>query len=125
MSSLFHNNAISAQLDILYEFCQWMLAQWYRLGRGHITLYRGVNRFDEDRLVTEDQHGRRALVRLNNLVSFSSDPEIAGQFGDYVLEARVPAAKILFFNGLIPAPPLNGESEYLVIGGEYQVRVNH
>lgn len=58
MPSMFHNNAISEQSAFLYEFCQWMLTQWYRSGRGHITLYRGVNRFDEGRLVNEDQRGR-------------------------------------------------------------------
>jgi NAD+--dinitrogen-reductase ADP-D-ribosyltransferase len=58
-------------------------------------------------------------------VSLSAERPIAGQFGDVILEAEVPAAKILFFRELLPAHPLSSEAEYLAIGGEYRVRLNY
>lgn len=124
MSSRFHNNSISLQLDLLYEFCQWAIGRWPTPGRRHVTLYRGVNDFVEHRLIRQARD-REAVVRLNNLVSFSADRTVADEFGDYILEARVPTAKVLFFNELLPRHPLRGEAEYLVIGGDYRVRVSY
>ncbi len=120
MSSRFHNNSILSQLDILFEYCQWALARFHMVGRRNVVLYRGMNDFDEHQVV--ERLGRdRFVVRLNNLVSFSSDRGVADCFGDYIVEARVPTAKILFFNTLLPNHPLKGEGEYLVIGGDYRV----
>jgi NAD+--dinitrogen-reductase ADP-D-ribosyltransferase len=62
------------------------------------------------------------LVQLNNLSSFSSDPEVAWEFGSSAWEVKVPFPKILFFSGLLPKSCLAGESEHLVLGGYYQVR---
>jgi NAD+--dinitrogen-reductase ADP-D-ribosyltransferase len=120
MGSRFHNNSIFAQLDLLYEFCQWSLARFFLGGRSHVTLYRGVNKFDEQILIAREDR-RTALVRLNNLASFTSDRNIAGEFGDIVLEARIPAVKILFFARLMTRHALQGEAEYLVLGGDYRV----
>lgn len=120
MSSRFHNNSIQTQLDLLYEFCQWALVHMFSIGRRHVTLYRGVNDFEEQLLV-ERIDKRTVVVRLNSLVSFTSDRSIAEQFGDYILEANVPVSKILFFNALLPGAPLKGEAEYMVIGGDYRV----
>lgn len=127
MSSRFSNNDIHTQLDLLYEFCQWSLAHWFLPGQHHLTLYRGVNEFCEDALLRGLSRPRRgqALVRLNNLVSFTARRSIACEFGDYILEARVPTAKILFFNDLLPRHALRGEAEYLVIGGDYRVTVSY
>ena len=122
MSSRFHNNSIYVQLDLLYEFCQTMLARFFSVGRKTITLYRGVNDFIEHQLV-ERIDKRIVIIRLNNLISFSSERDIASQFGDNILEATVPLAKILFFNNLLPRHPLKGEAEYLVVGGDYKVSV--
>ena len=47
------------------------------------------------------------------------------EFGDYILETHVPVTKILFFNRLIPQAPLKGESEYMVIGGDYTVTASY
>lgn len=124
MSSRFHNNSIQAQLDLLYEFCQWSLGRFHSVGRRHLTLYRGVNDYDEHILV-ERIDKRTVVVRLNNLVSFTSDRAIADQFGDTILEADVPVAKILFFNTLLSRHPLNGEAEYLVIGGDYRAKASY
>jgi NAD+---dinitrogen-reductase ADP-D-ribosyltransferase len=124
MSSRFHNNSINLQLDLLYEFCQWQLARWHFRHQSHLTLYRGINDFREHRLLREES-GRQAIVRLNNLVSFSANRDIADEFGDYILEAQVPIVKIVFFNELLPQHPLKAEAEYLVIGGEYRVTVSY
>ncbi len=124
MASRFHNNSINAQLDLLYEFCQWVIARFKIPARRHVTLYRGENRFDEHRPVGP-RAGRTATLRLNNLVSFSASRETAGCFGDFILTAQVPVVKILFFNDLLPHHPLQGEAEYLVIGGEYRVEVSY
>jgi len=125
MSSRFNNNAVYAQLDLLYEFCQWSLARWLHPGRRHLTLYRGVNDFREISLL-DGSHRRRgpALVRLNNVSSFTVRRDIACQFGDFILTAQVPTVKIVFFKNLLPKHALQGESEYLVIGGDYRVTVS-
>lgn len=127
LSSRFHNNDIHSQLDVLYEFCQWSIRRWFRPGRHHVTLYRGVNDFREINLLRGQSRPRSgpALVRLNNLVSFTAHRSIACEFGDSILEAHVPAEKILFFNDLLPRHALKGEAEYLVIGGDYRVTVNY
>ncbi|MCG6203473.1 NAD(+)--dinitrogen-reductase ADP-D-ribosyltransferase [Rhodopseudomonas sp. HC1] len=124
MSSRFHNNAITVQLDLLYEFCQWALAHFTAAGSTHLTLYRGVNDFDEHQIVHRLDK-RHVVMRLNNLTSFSSDRSVADCFGDTILTVRVPVPKILFFNRLLAAHPLKGEGEYLVIGGAYRVTASY
>jgi NAD+--dinitrogen-reductase ADP-D-ribosyltransferase len=123
MSSRFHNNAIYVQLDLLFEFCQWALARFAAPGRSHLLLYRGVHDFKEHQIV-ERLDKRTVIMRLNNLASFTSDRHIAECFGDTILSAKVPTAKVAFFNQLLASHPLKGEGEYLVIGGEYCVRAS-
>ena len=119
MSSRFHSNAILAQLDLLYEFCQWSLSRFHSVGRRHVTLYRGTNNYEENLLVERlDKH--RIIVRLNSLVSFTSERDVAEGFGDIILEMDVPIVKILFFNALLPRHSLKGEAEFVVIGGDYE-----
>ncbi|MGO4871153.1 MAG: NAD(+)--dinitrogen-reductase ADP-D-ribosyltransferase [Roseiarcus sp.] len=118
MSSRFHNNSILTQLDLLYEFCQWGLATMAAPGQTHIVLHRGVNAL-EDHLVFERRGGAQVRLRLNNLVSFTCDRDVAGCFGDTILTIRAPIAKVVFFNELLPSHPLKSEGEYLVIGGDY------
>lgn len=120
MSSRFHNNSIYMQFDVLYEFCQWVLARFHARGKKHLRLFRGSNDLREHQLL-QQLEGREALIRLNNLVSFTSQPDIADEFGDTIIEAEVPLAKILFYNDLLLRHPLRGEAEYLVIGGDYKV----
>ncbi len=124
MSSRFHNNSINLQLDLLYEYCQTSLARYFAPGRKHLTLYRGVNDFKEHPIRVRLEKNS-AIVRLNNLVSFTSERVRADEFGDCILEARVPAVKVLFFNGLVSGTTLKGEGEYLVIGGDYQVQFSY
>lgn len=125
MSSRFHSNAIWSQLDLLYEFAQWVLARRaIETNRRHLVLFRGVNDFDEHQII-ERLEKRTVIVRLNNLVSFTADRDIAGWFGDIIMEAAVPFEKILFFNTLLPHHPLKGEGEVLVVGGDYKVRATY
>lgn len=121
MSSRFHSNAIQSQLDLLYEFCQWSLARFHSVGRKHITLFRGTNRFEEQKLL-QRLDKRRVVVRLNSLLSFTSARDVAESFGDTILEVEVPIVKILFFNALLPRHALKGEGEYVVIGGDYEAK---
>ena len=119
MSSRFHSNAIQAQLDLLYEFCQWSLGRFHPVGRKHVTLYRGTNNYEEHQLVRRVDK-RRVVVRLNSLVSFTSEREVAESFGDIILQVEVPVVKVLFFNSLLPRHALKGEAEFVVIGGDYE-----
>lgn len=114
------SNAIQSQLDLLYEYCQYELER-ADPDRELLLLYRGsYDASEHDVLETAGQ--REQIVRLNNLVSFTAEEERAWEFGSTVWEARVPRSKILFYNGLLPGSIMQGESEYLVIGGEYRVR---
>lgn len=123
MSSRFHSNAIWSQLDLLYEFAQWTLSRRATAAR-HCRLFRGVNDFDEHQIV-ERLDKRTVVVRLNNLVSFTAERDVATWFGDIIMEATVPFEKILFFNTLLPHHPLKGEGEVLVVGGDYRVRATY
>ncbi|CCD84834.1 NAD(+)--dinitrogen-reductase ADP-D-ribosyltransferase (ADP-ribosyltransferase) [Bradyrhizobium sp. ORS 285] len=124
MSSRFHNNAIWVQLDILFEFCQWAIRRFAFPDDTHLTLYRGINSFDEHWIV-ERTTRREAVIRLNNVVSFSTDRDTAGCFGDMILTARIPVSKVVFFNTLLASHALKGEGEYLVIGGDTRVSMDY
>lgn len=123
MATEFHRNAIHLQLDLLYEYCQWVLSTHILPGRRHLKLYRGVTSFDEHQMLRRIDRDT-AVVRLNNLGSFTTDRDVADCFGDTILTVAVPVAKVLFFNTLLPFYPLKGEGEYLVIGGDYLVNVS-
>jgi NAD+--dinitrogen-reductase ADP-D-ribosyltransferase len=124
MSSRFNNNTIFMQFDLLYEFCQWSLQRFHTVGKKHMLLYRGANDLREHQLVQQIDK-RTAIVRLNNLVSFTPQRGIADEFGDTIMAAEVPVTKILFFNDLLPEHPLRGEAECLVIGGDYRVKTSY
>ena len=113
-------NAIQSQLDLLYEYCQYELSLKYPESK-QITLYRGTYDASEHDVI-EQLDRRSQIVRLNNLVSFTSDEERAWEFGSTVWEVRVPLCKVFFYNELLPGSIMKGEGEYLVIGGEYRVR---
>lgn len=113
-------NAIQSQLDLLYEYCQYELARKYPATQT-IPLYRGT--YDASEHSVLEQIGKREqVVRLNNLVSFTSDEERAWEFGSTVWQVEVPLSKIFFYNDLLPGSIMKGEGEYLIIGGEYRVR---
>lgn len=115
-----YTNAVEAQLDLLYEFCQYELAR--RLpGEKVLRLYRGTYDPEEHPLIERGEK-RRCCIRLNNLCSFTAGRERAWEFGSTVWETDVPLVKIIFFSGLLPDTLLGGEEEHIVIGGEYWVR---
>ena len=113
------------QLDLLYTFCQDELRRRFP-GERWKTLYRGTHDSEEYAIRSQNSETgakrRTALVQLNNLSSFTSDPEVAWEFGSSAWEVEVPLAKIVFFSGLLPKSLLAGESEHLVLGGYYNVR---
>lgn len=112
-------NAIYGQFDLVYRYCQYELQRQSPAQRW-VTLYRGTYDASEH-VITERLDRRNYYVRLNNLSSFSADPERAWEFGTTVWRVRVPAVKVFFYTDLIPTVHLKGEDEYLVIGGEYRV----
>ena len=117
---LYNTNALEAQLDLLFGYCQYELRRC-EPGHMHVLLYRGVNRIDAHEIL--HQAGRHTFIMLlNNLNSFSGERERADEFGDYVLAAKVPVYKLLYMPGLLPGH-LQGEQEHLVIGGVYQVEL--
>lgn len=118
---LYGTNALEAQFDLVYAYCQYELARRHP-GAHHVTLYRGVNRMGEHERLGEAGDGQ-SLLLLNNLSSFTCNRERAGEFGDYVLAAEVPLTKIFFYCGLLPGI-LRGEDEFLVIGGVYEVALS-
>jgi NAD+--dinitrogen-reductase ADP-D-ribosyltransferase len=118
---LYGSNALEAQLDLLYTYCQVELAH-QRPGQTHLTLYRGVNRVGDFEILQEQAQGRR-VVLLNSLNSFTAERERAGEFGDFILETQVPLSKVFFFHRLLPGV-LRGEDEFAVIGGVAEVGVS-
>jgi NAD+---dinitrogen-reductase ADP-D-ribosyltransferase len=122
MNSRYHNNCIYMQLDLLYEFCQWIIEHYCVPAASHKTLYRGVNSMDAYCLL-QNNDKQQKIVRFNNIVSFTDRRSIASEFGSYILEVEVPMVKLIFFNELLPCHALRGEAEYLVIGGDYRVKV--
>ncbi|TCJ11578.1 NAD(+)--dinitrogen-reductase ADP-D-ribosyltransferase [Parasulfuritortus cantonensis] len=115
---LYGTNALEAQFDLLYTYCQYELGR-RRPGETHVTLYRGVNRLAEYEAMTDLRTGR-GIVLLNSLTSFSGDRERADEFGDRILEVSVPLAKVFFYHRLLPGR-FRGEDEYMVVGGLYEV----
>jgi NAD+--dinitrogen-reductase ADP-D-ribosyltransferase len=121
MKGAARTSAIFSQLDLLYEYIQYELRRQMP-GITHLSLFRGVNDLNEHTLL-EEQGKNRHLLRLNNLNSFTSDYEKAWEFGSRVLRADIPRTKVFFYNGLLPRTLFKGEDEYLVIGGDYDVKV--
>lgn len=115
---LYNTNALEAQLDLLYTYCQYELTR-QRSGQQHLRLYRGINRLDDHDVLARPARNQW-IVLLNNLNSFTDNPERADEFGDQVVAAQVPLAKILFMPSLLPGT-LRGEHEYLVIGGLFEL----
>lgn len=115
---LYNTNALEAQLDLLYTFCQYELRKTYHT-QSHLRLYRGVNRLDQHD-VLEKRNRREHVLLLNSVTSFTDNRHRADEFGDYILESEIPLSKILCFNRLLPGR-LQGEDEFIVIGGVYEV----
>lgn len=107
---------VFTEFDLLYEFMQHEIALSLG-GEVFLTLYRGY--------FGEAPHigiGMETEVRLNNLNSFTREPERAWEFGDRVIEAKVPLTKVFFDGCLLKTGILTGEEEVIVLGGSYRVR---
>lgn len=120
MKGYARTNAINAQLDLLFEFCQYELKRRFE-GQSHKVLYRGTHDAEEYELIKHESK-RERIVSLNNLSSFTADREKAWEFGSTVWQANIPLVKVVFFSGLLPDSLLRGEDEYLVVGGDYRVK---
>ena len=118
---LYGANALEAQLDLLYSYCQYELAR-QRPGQTHLTLYRGVNRVTDYEVLREQSRSRH-VVLLNSLNSFTAERERAGEFGDFILETQVPLPKVFFYHRMLPGV-LRGEDEFAVVGGVAEVGVS-
>jgi NAD+--dinitrogen-reductase ADP-D-ribosyltransferase len=108
------------QFDLLQTFCQQELARRHP-GQSWLTLYRGTQDADDYRTLAAEAEGV-GLIECNNVSSFTSDSEVAWEFGSSVWAVQVPITKVVCFSGLLPPEFLQGESEYLVLGGMYRVR---
>lgn len=114
---LYNTNALEAQLDLLYSYCQYELRQHHS---HRLRLYRGMNRLEKKfETLAHNEHGE-AIVLVNSVNSFSRERERADEFGDKIIEVAVPAAKVFYYSGLLPGH-LEGEDEYIVIGGLYEI----
>jgi NAD+---dinitrogen-reductase ADP-D-ribosyltransferase len=118
---LYGTNALEAQLDLVYTYCQYELALRHPAAQ-HVTLYRGINRLGDHEVLEKGDNGRQ-LILLNNLNSFTCSRDRACEFGDYILAVDVPLVKIFFYCGLLPGV-LQGEDEFLAIGGVAEVSLS-
>jgi NAD+--dinitrogen-reductase ADP-D-ribosyltransferase len=118
---LYGTNALEAQLDLVYSFCQLELARRHPAAR-HVTLYRGVNRMADHEVLAKGARGHHVIL-LNNISSFTHSRERACEFGDYILAVEIPLTKIFFHCGLLPGV-LQGEDEFLVVGGAVNVTLS-
>lgn len=118
---LLGTNALEAQLDLLYSYCQYEMARQYGQQQ-QMVLYRGIHHLNEYEVLKQiDKH--HAVVLLNNLNSFSAKRERADEFGDQVLQVEIPWQKVLYSSTLLPGV-LAGEDEHLVLGGVYLVHIS-
>jgi NAD+--dinitrogen-reductase ADP-D-ribosyltransferase len=111
---------IGEQLDLLFTFSQDELRRRHGDARW-LTLYRGTH--DPEAYLVKHQTGlgREVLVEFNSVGSFTADPETAWEFGSQVWRVRVPLAKVIYATGLLGGGLLQGESEHIVLGGDYLV----
>lgn len=109
----YNSNALYDQLDLLYSFCQYQLVRDHPLRR-RLTLYRGGTERP-----THSFEGQPVML-LNNLCSCTDNPEEAFRFGPRVYALAVPLPKIVCYQQLLPSV-LQGEGEYMVLGGCYPV----
>ena len=58
-------------------------------------------------------------------ISFSLSRDDAGCFGDWLLGVRVPLVKLLLWPGLLDTASLDGESEVIALGGDYEVEAHY
>ena len=116
-AALYGTNALEQQLDVLYSYAQFELQNTYK--QDYLQLYRGINSLDNQEILSKTKKDTYWLL-LNSLNSFSANKERADEFGDLILSTHVPLSKIFCYSGLLPNL-LQGENEYLVMGGLYEI----
>lgn len=109
----YNTNDLASQLDLLYSYCQYELAQRHP-GHSHLSLYRGGH---EQADIAADGS---LQLQFNNLSSFTQQQDEAYRFGSCIYAVQVPLTKIVCFDALLPTT-LGGEREYMVLGGRYRV----
>ena len=124
-SSRYHGNCIDLQLDLLYEYCQWAARRHFAPGWECIAAWRGIDADEAEGVSSGSLREGQALLRMNNVVSFSLSRAHAEPFGDWIVEAHVPVQKLLFFPGLLGHSILAGEGELIALGGDYEVRASY
>ena len=122
MSTKTNRNNMYSQLDLLYTYIQTIIKSFFKDHMPLKTLYRGVNSLEEH-LIIEQKGKREYCIEQNSLTSFTSEKDIAEQFGAYILKAEIPYTKIVYFSDALPTRSFAGEMEYLVIGGRYDTEV--
>ncbi len=120
-AGLYNTNALESQLDLVFSYAQYELHRDQPNPR-HLTLYRGVERIEPGQRIASASANGESVLLLNNLNSFTRSRERAGEFGSYILEARIPTSKIAYYYRLLPGT-WQGEEEFLVIGGLYQLAI--
>lgn len=105
-----------AKFDLMYEFAQFELS---KCSFGHVVLYRGTGNLKGS--AKSWSSSGTITVALNCLNSFTREFERAWEFGDRVIEARVPTTKIFFDDAIFRTGILTGEEEVIVLGGEFEV----
>ena len=109
----YHTHDLARQLDLLYSYCQFELACRYP-HHTHLQLYRGSHQ-------PFPRAAQEPVMAFNNLSSFTQQIDEAYRFGAHVCVVQVPLSKIVCFDSLLPGT-LDGESEFMVLGGWYRVR---
>lgn len=122
MDTRTNRNSMYSQFDLLYTYVQTIIKAFYPQYVPRITLYRGVNDLSEHHII-EEKSRRNYCIEQNSVASFTSEKEIAEQFGSIVLKAEIPYTKIAYFSGALPERSFNGEMEYLVLGGRYDMEI--
>lgn len=119
-TGVYNTNSIEAQLDLLYSFCQYEL-HLQPSDTKHINLFRGTDLIHEYDVI-DNSNKKQPILLMNNMSSLTSSLERADEFGSTLYSVTTPIQKIFYFSGLLPGK-LQGESEYLVIGGLYQINI--
>ena len=97
---LYNTNALEAQLDLLFTYCQYEIGRRFP-DQSHLRLYRGINKIDKHEALHQRDKETYILL-LNNLNSFTDSRSQADEFGDYIMQADIPMVKLLYFPQLLP-----------------------
>ena len=112
--SRFHNNLHLPAADLLFEYSQWAMQHFGVPSRDHVRLWRGINGFTEQRVVTGDRRERAPACCAQQRRVLSTSRERADEFGDWIPQRRFRWSRSRFSQTCFPSAPLAGENEVLV-----------